>query len=537
MARIRLVAAIVVLGGAAAASFAACSGTNPANPPFSTGASAGSAASTGSTSTTGKSSGASGGASTGTVSSGKAGSGTATSGSTAANDCGPSRYFNEEAGACMCAGNAYMTKDSGATCVCQSDVPTLCDYDAGQMPECVDTTIDNGNCGGCGLACAPTVACNNSKCGKAPSQLVPPTPGCLSTRLVYDTGTIYWEDLGHGTIKSMPAGGDGGAVTTIASGLTIAAIQTVGGPLSWPSGPIATALLVHAGTVYWIAAATPVFCPSDGGLCSGGYGDTIMSAPTTGGTPKTLLKMSMDPPPSPVSIDGGAPLEQAGVNPPLLSMALSPDGNTLYFAAGTRFYSIPSTGATNAGPTYVTYAEGPEHGEATALAADTKYLYYPANESGNVEINSITTMCDPVAAGNEMCPVRIAESQGDLVYDNILIRGDLLYWGNGQSVRVGSVMTALGGALAGDDYPNTLQGSNVTGFAVGTQYAYFGETGMDGVGYIEKGLSPSLSDGGFPNAIMIARGQPQPMSFALDGTNVYWTTTNCDINYIADSPQ
>jgi hypothetical protein len=27
------------------------------------------------------------------------------------------------------------------------------------------------------------------------------------------------------------------------------------------------------------------------------------------------------------------------------------------------------------------------------------------------------------------------------------------------------------------------------------------------------------------------------MSFALDGTNVYWTTSNCDINYIADMPQ
>jgi len=27
------------------------------------------------------------------------------------------------------------------------------------------------------------------------------------------------------------------------------------------------------------------------------------------------------------------------------------------------------------------------------------------------------------------------------------------------------------------------------------------------------------------------------MSFALDGTNVYWTTSRCDINYIADSPQ
>lgn len=533
MARIRFVAAIVLFGGAAAASFAACTSNNPSFINYSTGSSTGATSSTGTTS--GAGTGTSGGASTGTASTGKAGTGT--SGSTAANDCGPSRYFNEEAGACMCAGNAYMTKDSGATCICQSDVPTLCDYDAGQMPQCVDTTTDNGNCGGCGISCGPTESCNNSKCGKSPSQLVPPAAGCISTRVVYDSGNIYWEDLGHGTIKSIPAGGDGGAVTTIASGLTIAAVQTPDGPLSWPSGPLATSLLVHAGTVYWIAAATPVFCPTDGGLCSGGSGTTIMSMSATGvGTPKTVLKMSMDPPASPVSgvVDAGLLLETPGQSPPILTMTLSPDGNTIYFAAGTRFYSIPSAGG--AAPVYVTYAEGPEHGEATALAADTGYLYYPANESGNVEINSITTMCDPVAAGNEMCPVRIAESQGSLVYDTVLIRGSLLYWGNGQSIRVGNVQVALGGMLAGDDYPNALEGSNVTGFAIGTQYGYFGETGQDGVGYIEKGANPLL-DGGTDLAVMVARGQPQPMSFALDGTNVYWTTTNCDINYIADSPQ
>jgi hypothetical protein len=536
MARIRFLAAIVLAGGAAAASFAACTSSNPGYTGFpGSGASTGATSGTSGTGTTsGAGTGTSGGASTGTASTGKAGSGT--SGSTAANDCGPSRYFNEEAGTCMCAGNAYMTKDSGATCVCQSDVPTLCDYDAGQMPQCVDTTIDNGNCGGCGITCGPTVACNNSKCGSAPSQLVAPAPGCVSTRVVYDSGTIYWEDLGHGTIKSIAAG-DGGAVTTIASGLTIAAVQTPGGPLSWPSGPLATPLLVHAGTVYWIAASTPVFCPTDGGLCSGGGGTTIMSMSATGvGTPKTVLKMSMDPGPSPVSgvVDSGLLLETPGQNPPIITMTLSPDGNTIYFAAGSRFYSIPSIGGN---VTYVTYAEGPEHGEATALTADTQYLYYPANVSGNVEINSITTMCDPTAAASELCPVRIAESQGSLVYDSIFIRGDALYWGNGQSIREGSVATGLAGNLAGDDYPNTLEGSNVTGFAVGSQYGYFGETGQDGVGYIEKGASPPFDGGIAPNAILIARGQPQPMSFALDGTNVYWTTTNCDINYIADSPQ
>jgi hypothetical protein len=57
------------------------------------------------------------------------------------------------------------------------------------------------------------------------------------------------------------------------------------------------------------------------------------------------------------------------------------------------------------------------------------------------------------------------------------------------------------------------------------------------LGYIEKAAAPPFESGTTPNAIVIARDQPNAMSFALDGTNVYWTTSRCDISYIADSPQ
>jgi WD40-like Beta Propeller Repeat len=434
-----------------------------------------------------------------------------------------------------------MTKDSGETCVCQSDVPTLCDYDAGQMPQCVDTTIDTSNCGGCGIACGATSACLNSVCAKAPSQLVAPAPGCISIRAVYSDGNIYWSDIGHGTIKSIATGG-AGTPTTLATGLTIASIQTPTGPLIWPLGPDASALIVNAGTIYWIGAATATSCSAPG-VCTGGVGTTIMSL-AAGGTPKTLLKMSMDPPPSPVSAlnDAAFPIEIPGQNPPILTMTLSPDGKTIYFAAGSRFYSIPSTGAVGA-PTYVGYAEGPEHGEATALTADNTYLYYPSNLAGNIEILNFGMMCDPDAAANELCPVRIAESQGSLVYDTIAVRGDSLYWGNGSNVVVGSVTGALTGKLGGANFPNTVTANNVTGFAIGTQNGYYAEdpvpndVGPGGQGFIERGAAPPYEADAFPPSIVIARGQATPTSIAIDGTNVYWTTQNCDINYIADSPQ
>jgi hypothetical protein len=487
--------------------------------------------------------------------------------------------------------------------MCEESLPTLCSYDAGQAPQCVDTTIDPANCGGCGVTCKLAAACNAGACGTEPSQLVAPNPGCLSMRVVYDSGKIYWSDMGHGTISSVSApvtaGGDAGVATTIASGLRIAAVQTPQGPLQWPdtSGPaLSTALLVRAGTVYWIGTSTPSSCTGDGGPCSGGVGTTIMSA-TAGSAPKTLLSMGMDPGPSPVSAtDAAETLETPGQNPPINAIALSPDGSTLYFAAGTRFYSIPSTGGT---VTYVGYAQGPEHGEATALAVDDTYLYYPSNISGNVEILKLGSMCDldaspwTMAIGNDgqpICPVRIALSQGGLVYDTITAKGGFVYWGNDTSIRRVDVAATLAGIstgiIVGDDFPMAAQGTPLSAIAVGTQSAYFAEPGTDSVcsgdhsqacapvlpagstcdkgsgtcgslcnnavyvcpeatpagqtcvtlGYVEKGAAPPF-DGSTPNAIILARDQPTATSLALDGTNVYWTTSRCDISYITDPAQ
>jgi hypothetical protein len=467
----------------------------------------------------------------------------------------------------MCAGNSYSL--DGGACVCQVDTPTLCNYDGGEAPQCVDTTIDTGNCGGCGMPCKIKAACNSSTCGAEPSQLVAAAPGCMSMRVVFDSGNIYWADMGHGTISSIAAAGGSTAITTIAGpGLHIAAVQTPNGPLSWPTGPLETALLVHDGTVYWVGSSSTVSCTAPG-TCSGGVGTTIMSA-TAGTAPKTLLTMANDPGPSPVSASASpGAIEALGQNPAILAIALSPDAKTIYFAAGTRFYSVPTSGTGVV--TYVGYAEGPEHGEATAIATDGTYLYYPTNVSGNIEILTIGMMCNADAAANEMCPARISESQGDLVYDTITIKGTNLYWGNESTVHVGDVTTALGGSLSGGDYPSALKESSLTGFVVGTANAYFGEPGSDSVcsqdpatpcalvpmdggptyeclettpanqtcvtlGYIEKGAAPPF-DGSGPPAVVIARDQPNAMSFALDGTNVYWTTSNCDINYIADMPQ
>ena len=88
------------------------------------------------------------------------------------------------------------------------------------------------------------------------------------------------------------------------------------------------------------------------------------------------------------------------------------------------------------------------------------------------------------------------------------------------------------GGYDGDNYASSFKAGSITGFALGTANAYFGEDG-----FIEKAGNPPYAVGVNPNAVVIARNQPNPTSFAVDGTNVYWTTTNCDVEMIADTPQ
>lgn len=541
---------------------AACSGRASSKSPGADGGASGVSAGSASGAASASAAGASG-AFTTTASGAASG---VTGASTGSASCpGPSRYV-DNTGACVCATNANSLTATGP-CTCRLATQTLCTSDAGQPPQCVDTTSDPNNCGGCGMPCKVDATCHAGACGPEPTELVPEAPGCISIRAVYDSGNIYWADLGHGTISSIPTGG--GPITTIAANQQIAALQDEGalGPLMWPSGPLATALLVHAGTVYWVGASSPLQCPTSAhGACSGGVGTTLMSA-TAGSAPNTLLTMASDPGPSPVSAsDASDSIEIPGQDPPINAIALSPDGNTLYFAAGTRFYSIPSAGG--GAVTYVGFTNGPEQGEATALAADASYLYYPSHVSGNIEALSIMQMCDGDAAIYEACPARLAQGgNGEGVHGTIEVQGNFVYWGYESSVHESEVPSATGRLLSSPMFPNAAYQTSLTGFVVGTENAYFAEPGTDTacsqdlstacvpgglgyvcpeasppnqtcvpVGYIEKGAAPPF-DGPMPSAVVIARDQPSATSFALDGTRVYWTTSRCDIDSIADSPQ
>jgi hypothetical protein len=409
--------------------------------------------------------------------------------------------------------------------------PELCGDVCGAA--CVDLQTDPDNCGGCGVTCKRTAACNGGVCGAEPRQLVAPAPGCRSMRLVLDNGAITWADLGHGTIKRIPtAGGD---ATTLVSGLHLAAIHTSSDqPLFVNSDPVGAGIVERLGTVIWIEAPDDVTL-DENGIPHGGAGTTIRCLDPDG-TLRTLVPASLAPDASPVSSSPNVanPVEQPGMKPPITSIALSPDATTVYFGAGTRLYKVPITGAKSADDVQlVGVTSGPEHGFPTALAADERRLFFPASVDTWVEIFDLTKTCDGTSTEpGYSCPSIVFGSHPIPLLDTVIVQDGFLYWGKENNVWRADLSVAdpsLDGHATASD---TIATFSVTGFAVGPQHAYFGENE-----FVEKGSFASVSSAGPPIAQILARGQTWPSSLAVDGTNVYWTTTACDIAFIADSPQ
>jgi len=446
----------------------ACGASKGGAPPSSTSGSSGGSSGTASGSPTGSS-----------------GSGGASGNSSEAGACPATRY-SDNTGACVCADNAFSV--DGGACQCVSYLPLLCTYSTSSA-QCVDPMLDANNCGACSHVCDPSAACNGGTCGPVPSTLVAGTAGCGALQLAYEGGILYWADPGHGTIDSMPVASDGGAA-----------------PATRVTGQVGLAsFTVRGGSLYWIDTAG-----------DGGPGTSIVSLPSGAAAPRTLLSMVPMPDGGPNSIN---------------AIAASVDGTTIYFAAGTRIYEIPSAGG--AAPTLVGLTLGPELGIATALAVDANYIYYVTDS--DVEVMSLRSPCVgdfcsaclPDAAATSVCAGKVADGLEATGSGTLIVKGGSIYWDNETSVHEAPTATPIDGGLPATQFPTSMA-SAVTGFAVGAATVYYGEDG-----FIEKLPDPPALD---EPSIVVARNQPMPSSLTLDGTNLYWTTSRCDIMMLPGSP-
>jgi hypothetical protein len=250
---------------------------------------------------------------------------------------------------------------------------------------------------------------------------------------------------------------------------------------------------------------------------------TVMSMPTAGGAAKTIAMTQAGP--SAIAVDAtnlywlnstdktvmksalpsGAATQLAT---PLADAAgaavraLALFGDTLYYSAGDHIYKVPTAGGDS-----LLVGTTQQMGIPGALVADANQLVYPTEVHNDVEIMQVGA-----TAG---MTTRVAESQGSLYFDTIILSGESVYWANGGRV--------LSGMPSGTNNSMTVVNSaeigNVTGFAIGATNVYFGEDG-----FVEKGPLPSVAVAAGGDGVKLARGQLAPTSFVLDAAKVYWAS-------------
>jgi hypothetical protein len=332
--------------------------------------------------------------------------------------------------------------------------------------------------------------CNGGMCGAKPAQFATAGTGCGSLKIAYANGNLYWADKGHGIIDSVATAT--GSLATIATGEL--------SPFD---------IVVSMGNVYWI----------------NGGNQTVRKVKESGGTVTTLATGK-------ASVGGGGP----GT---IHAIAVSADGSTIYYAHDACIYMVSTTDATattacaprgNGNPCATISGSAcvgssiESAGIPSALAVDAMNVYYPSAQSGNVEFLSLATGLQ----------FKVAQSQGSLLVDTIYVDGGHLYWVNGEEILDSTAFiigpdAGIGGTVARGDL------GAITAFAVGATSIYYAMQG-----YVDK--APRTTSGGGANGYVVARNipvldTPMPNSIALDGTNVYFTTGDCQIMVVANGPQ
>jgi hypothetical protein len=385
---------------------------------------------------------------------GEGGSGVAGDG---AATCGSPRRVNGS-----CVNGAYRRPDTG-DCECQSGTTCVCGS------TCVDPLNDDDNCGACGHRCGPTSTCTQGVCGPPVVNVLPAQNGCGMIELGVSGDTLYWTELGHGSVRSMPVAG--GAITTISSNEI--------------SPADITAVRNH---VFWTM-----------------FGSTIRHA-----VDKMIVKDVVGP--------------TNGIH----GFAVSPDTRTVYFDADARVWRVPATGGVT--PTLV--ASDERGGVLRALTLNGDKLAYINDFTADVDLVTLVDG-QVVSCGNEDAdgrPIdvncaRLARSQGQLLSDVLLSTPTAVFFVDGGSVKRHGTEQP-GGPF--DLVATTASQDPISGFALSDTLVYFAQSGSqssDGVIY-KAPSTPNLDN---TPAIRIARGQQRPISLAVGANKVYWSTANCTI--------
>ena len=112
------------------------------------------------------------------------------------------------------AGSGAGHAAGGDPAACPVQTPDRCPGPGGAPEVCVALDSDPTSCGRCGVACEPQAACAAGVCAEPPVELMA-AKGCGDVRLALDGSSLFWTEQASGRVRSIAL--EGGPITEVAS--------------------------------------------------------------------------------------------------------------------------------------------------------------------------------------------------------------------------------------------------------------------------------------------------------------------------------
>jgi hypothetical protein len=207
--------------------------------------------------------------------------------------------------------------------------------------------------------------------------------------------------------------------------------------------------------------------------------------------------------------------------------ALLVSNGTLFIGRGLTASKVPVTGGT---PTVI--SKSIEDGSPGAFAFDGTFLYQTElnhNAVTREKIDGTQSAAITDGAVVDLSPTRISVSRGALVTDAITLSGTSVVWANGPHIE--TKLTTAAESVTETIVAVTPGFNATTGFVVSNGIVYLGESSDNNVEKVAFSTTANQSDP--PHATVIAMHQKDPSQFAVDATNIYWRTSDCNIMKLA----
>jgi hypothetical protein len=366
--------------------------------------------------------------------------------------------------------------EASGICTCSNDKPSICG--TGADAACVNLPTDPDNCGKCGTKCDSGATCVAGKCGAKPTDVVTATGCGGGVRMALGGTNLYWTEKTTGKVRSVAVAG--GAITDVATA---------------QSTP--TQIVTDATAVYW---------------ANQGDGKTAGSSAIF----KRLVAAN-----SPAA----AAIKTATGTDSYPALAIG--GDKLYYALKNDVHQISNTGTGDiVVGTSVNYDDPnmPKiDGSPTGIAVNaTRVLFATPLTRNAVESHTLVEITD---VKGDTGYSKLAKSIGAL-----LTTGDVAadatygYWIDGEKV-------ARNKMDAKEPIPETITPSPdskmITAFVITDKDVY--ASLEDGRIFKHSITPPADPNNDINPPVPIARDQMGVTSFVVDGTKLYWVTTDCQI--------